>query len=160
MNDFDTLLAQVARETRALAIPISPRVNPHVQVNRRAPSRFGCCYRRKDGFLIELAESLLLAPEQSCRQTLAHELLHTCPGCRNHGPLWRSYAQQMNQAYGYEITRTGTHQALGVPDARPVRHLVICQVCGMEFRRTRASALVCHPERYRCRCGGQLIRKY
>lgn len=160
MNDFDTLLAQVAREARALAIPISPQVNPHVQVNRRALSRFGCCYQRKDGFLIELAESLLVAPERSCRQTLAHELLHTCPGCRNHGALWRSYAQQMNQAYGYEITRTGTHQALGVPDPRPVRHLVVCRVCGMEFRRTRASALVCHPERYRCRCGGQLIRKY
>ena len=36
----------------------------------------------------------------------------------------------------------------------------LCRVCGMEFRRTRASALVCHPERYRCRCGGQLLRKY
>lgn len=160
MNDFDTLLVQVAEQARALGIPISRQICPHVQVNRRAVSRFGCCYLREGSYVIELAEGLLTGPEAACRQTLAHELLHTCPGCQNHGPLWRSYAQRMNQAYGYRIARTDTCQALGLPEQAPVRHLVVCRACGREFRRTRASALVLHPERYRCRCGGKLVRKF
>lgn len=160
MNQFDELLPQVAQEAKALGLPISDRICPHVQINRRAVSRFGCCRLEKEGYVIELAEGLLTASEAACRQTLAHELLHTCPGCQNHGPLWKSYAQRMNQAYGYQIARTGTWQALGLPEAAPVRHLVVCQACGRIFRRSRASALVCHPERYRCQCGGQLVRKF
>lgn len=160
MHDVDALLEQVAAQARALGIPISQQLCPQVQINARAVSRFGCCYRRGNGYVIELVEGLLTGPELACRQTLAHELLHTCPGCSNHGPLWKSYAQQMNRAYGYQITRTGTFQSLGLPDTRPVRHLVVCQQCGRQFRRARASALVLHPERYRCQCGGRLVRKY
>ena len=35
-----------------------------------------------------------------------------------------------------------------------------CTRCGREFPRTKASPLVLHPERYRCKCGGALICKY
>lgn len=160
LHDVDGLMAQVAAQARALGIPISRQICPKVQINRRAVSRFGCCYRQGDGYVIELAEGLLTGPEAACRQTLAHELLHTCPGCGNHGPRWKAYAQRMNQAYGYHIARTDTFQRLGLPDTRPVRHLVVCQQCGRQFGRTRASALVLHPERYRCQCGGRLVRQY
>ena len=91
-------------------------------------------------------------------QTLAHEVLHTCPGCRNHGALWKEYAARMNGAYGYAISRTGTREALGVADVRPVRYRLVCERCGQEFCRSRRSPLVDHPERYRCRCGGVLRR--
>ena len=160
MNNFDALLALVAGQARAIDIPISDRLCPHVQVNRRALTRFGCCFRQGELFIIELTQGLLTGTEEACRQVLAHELLHTCPGCRNHGPLWKSYAQRMNQAYGYRIDRTSTRQALGLSDECPTRYLVVCRQCGQEFRRVRASALVLHPERYRCRCGGKLVRAY
>ena len=78
----------------------------------------------------------------------------------NHGARWKEYARRMNEAYGYAISRTGSCEALGVADARPVRHLVVCTRCGMEFPRSRRSPLVDHPERYRCRCGGALQRKF
>ena len=70
-------------------------------------------------------------------QTLAHEVLHTCPGCRNHGALWKEYAARMNGAYGYAISRTGTCEALGVADVRPVRYRLVCERCGQEFCRSR-----------------------
>ena len=161
MDRFDTLLARVLEQARSLGIPVSGRIDPHVKINRRAVTRFGCCTRRKDGgFTIELTHRLLEGTDRACLQTLAHEVLHTCPGCRNHGSLWRNYAGRMNAAYGYAISRTGTCGELGVPDLRPVRHLVVCTRCGQEFPRTKASPLVLHPERYRCKCGGALLCKY
>ena len=121
-------------------------------------TRFGCCIRRGGEYVIELSERLLEAEERACMQTLAHEVLHTCPGCRNHGALWKEYAARMNGAYGYAISRTGTCEALGVADVRPVRYRLVCERCGQEFCRSRRSPLVDHPERYRCRCGGVLRR--
>ena len=158
MNDFNGLLARVAAQARALDLPISPHIDPEVAINRRA-ARFGCCRRRGEGYQIELSDRLLEAGERACCQTLAHELLHTCPGCQNHGPRWRGYAQQMNAAYGYHIARTDTCAALGIPDLAPARYVVVCNRCGMEYRRVRASRLVQHPEHYRCRCGGTLTRQ-
>lgn len=160
MNDFDALLKRVVEQAGALGLPVSGRIDPHVAVNRRAVTRFGCCIQRGKDYTIELSERLLAAPEGACLQTLAHEVLHTCPGCRNHGQRWKEYARRMNEAYGYAISRTGSCEALGVADTRPVRHLVVCTHCGMEFPRSRRSPLVDHPERYRCRCGGRLRRKF
>lgn len=158
MNDFDALLVRVLAQARALGIPVSDRIAPHVGVNRRAVTRFGCCKRRGKDFQIELSERLLRAPEGACLQTLAHEALHTCPGCENHGARWKGYAGRMNTAYGYAIARTGTCQDLGVEDARVARYQLVCTRCGAEFSRTRLSPLVRHPERYRCKCGGTLRR--
>ena len=160
MNDFDALLERAAAQARALGIPVSPRLNPRVAVNRRAVTRFGCCIRRGEEYVVELSARLLEAGERACMQTLAHEVLHTCPGCRNHGARWREYAGRMNAAYGYEISRTGTCGELEVPDLAPVKHLLVCRSCGREFRRARASSLVQHPERYRCRCGGALEKRF
>ena len=159
MNDFDALLARVVEQVRAIGIPCSKTIIPQVLVNRRAVSRFGCGRYLPDGrCLIELTDRLLEAEERACMQTLAHEVLHTCRGCRNHGKRWQSYAARMNEAYGYSIARTGTCAELGVPDARPARYVLVCRSCGHTFSRTRASSLVLHPERYRCRCGGGLDR--
>lgn len=160
MNEFDALLARAVEQARALGIPVSARISPRVAVNRRAVTRFGCCIRRGGEYVIELSERLLEAEERACMQTLAHEVLHTCPGCRNHGPRWKGYAARMNAAYGYEIARTDTCQRLGVEDTRTIRHLVVCTQCGRQFPRTRLSTLVAHPERYRCACGGTLRRAY
>lgn len=160
MNQFDLLLQTVLEEARALQIPVSGRIDPHVQINRRAVTRFGCCICQGTDYRIQLTEGLLQAPEASCRETLAHEVLHTCPGCRNHGTLWKEYARQMNCAYGYHISRTSCGEVLGVAITKPVRHLLVCQRCGQEFPRSRATKLTQHPERYRCKCGGTLSRRY
>lgn len=157
-NDCDKLLREVAEEARALGIPLADRVDAHVRINRRAVTRFGCCKYQEGGFVIEVAQKVAEGPERSCRETLAHELLHTCWGCRNHGKRWKAYAQRMNEAYGYRIARTSSNQQLGVAETRPCKYLFRCQDCGTEFRRYRASRMTQCPERYRCRCGGRLIR--
>lgn len=154
--DVDGLLAQVMGQAVALGIPISKGIHPHVKLNTRAVGRFGCCTRRGETDYIEVSARLIEAGEQTVRETLAHEVLHTCRGCRDHGARWKSYAARMNAAYGYHIARTGTWEAMGLPSPRRARYLLVCQRCGLEISRVRASSLVQHPERYRCRCGGSL----
>ena len=158
--DVNALLAQVIGEAQAIGIPLSKHIFPEVRLNTRAVARFGCCIRRGETCCIEVSARLLEAGELAVRETLAHEILHTCWGCRDHGPRWKSYAERMNAAYGYRIRRTGTWEALGLPDEKPVNHLLVCEKCGLEIPRTKASTLVRRPERYRCRCGGKLILKY
>ena len=153
---INELLAEVIEQARALGIPVSEDIVPEVRLNRRATGRFGCCIRRAEIYTIELSERLLKARETAVRQTLAHEVLHTCRGCANHGARWKSYAARMNEAYGYAIARTDTCEKLGVEDTVQARYLVVCTRCGAQFRRSRKSRLVEHPERYRCRCGGTL----
>lgn len=156
--DADRLLARVIGQARALGIPVSRSIAPQVRLNGRATGRFGCCIRRNGTYTIELSQRLLEAEERSVMQTLAHEVLHTCWGCANHGSRWKGYAARMNGAYGYQITRTDSCEKLGIPDTAKVRYVLVCSQCGAQFRRSRRSALVEHPERYRCRCGGRLER--
>lgn len=156
---INELLAEVIEQAEALGIPVSEDIVPEVRLNRRATGRFGCCIRQAGIYTIELSERLLKARETAVRQTLAHEVLHTCRGCANHGPRWKGYAARMNEAYGYAIARTDTCEKLGVEDTVQARYLVVCTRCGAQFRRSRKSRLVEHPERYRCRCGGRLERR-
>lgn len=158
MNDCDALLRQVIQEAEKLEIPVSEKISPHIEINNRVVSRFGCCKYKDGAYSIELARRVAQGPEKSCRAVLAHEVLHTCYGCRNHGKRWREYARRMNEAYGYVICRTSTNETLGVEEERECRYLLYCQDCGAEFRRFRASALTRYPERYRCKCGGKIRR--
>lgn len=158
MRDCDALLREVMAQAAALGIPYSGKIEPRVGINDRAVTRFGCCtYNRGTGeYRIEVARRVAEGPEGKCRETLAHELLHTCYGCRNHGKRWKSYAEKMNRAYGYAIARAATNEEMGVAASRPYRYLFRCDRCGAEFGRYRASAFTRHPERYRCKCGGRL----
>lgn len=154
---IDGLLALAVAQARAVKIPVSREIEPHVRLNRRARTRFGCCVRRDGRYAIELSAQLAeQGGEGAILQVLAHEVLHTCYGCSNHGQRWRGYAQRMNDAYGYHIRRTDNYGELGIEDDRPVRYWVVCAQCGRRFPRMKRSPLVDHPERYRCACGGVL----
>ena len=154
---IDGLLALAVAQARAVKIPVSREIDPQVRLNRRARTRFGCCVFRDGRYTIELSAQLAeQGAEDAVLQVLAHEVLHTCCGCSNHGARWRGYAQRMNRAYGYHIQRTDNYAALGLEDRRPVRYYVVCAKCGRRIPRMKRSPLVDHPERYRCACGGAL----
>ncbi len=159
---LDALLQTVIAQARALGIPAAKNICPQVRLNARAKKRFGCCIGSpKLGFTIELSAALPAAGRKTCMQTLAHEVLHTCPGCQDHGDRWKAYAARMNAAYGYTIRRVDRPEALGVtlpPAAAPAyRWRVVCTGCGRAFFRQKASPLIRQPSRYRCAaCGGKL----
>ena len=157
-REIDNLLARVTAQARAVSIPVSEHIRPQVRLNRRAKTRFGCCVRQGGTYTIELSARLAReGSEDAILQVLAHEVLHTCYGCSNHGARWKGYAQRMNAAYGYHISRTDKFEDLGLEDDRPVRYWVVCTKCGRRIPRMKRSPLTDHPERYRCQCGGTLL---
>lgn len=153
---LNVLLARVIRMAKELNIPVSCLIRAEVAVNHRAKTRFGCCRRAAGEYQIEISSMMLAAEEDMVCRVLAHEVLHTCRGCANHGVRWHIYAQKMNDAYGLGIVRADSFDSLGLADSRPVRYWVVCTSCGKRMGRMKRSSLVDHPERYRCRCGGKV----
>ena len=157
------MLRLIVDEAKAIGIPVSHRIEKTVDVNRRAAARFGCC-RKLPGlvgpaFRIEISKTVLEAEEGILRSILAHEVLHTCPGCQNHKERWQAYGAAMETAYGYRIRRTWTYEGMGLADPRKTRafkYRLRCERCGAEILRRKRSPLVETPHRYRCRCGGML----
>ena len=161
------LFIQVVIEIRNLGIPISSRIRGPV-INSRARARFGCCKAEKKTdmptvYTIEISRKTLAAPENKIREIIAHELLHTCRGCMNHGRKWKDYTSLLRQALGYDITRTTTAESLGLEEM-PVhrssgtyKYRLVCQGCGAEILRQKRCKVVENPGKYRCgKCGGLL----
>lgn len=71
---------------------------------------------------------------------MIHELIHTIPGCMNHGDSFKSVASLVNRSFPeYEI-RTSTDVStvgISVESSRPDRYVVKCKNCNIEWRYKR-----------------------
>ena len=156
--ELDGLMARLRRELISIGIPVSNRLEPEVRINTRARRRLGCCYYQSGRYWIEGSQAVL-EDEDLLKQTLVHELLHTCPKCRDHGPKWKAYAQTVNEKLGYRIERTvKTETPAGSLRHEEIKYILECQSCGAQIKRMRMSKAVKSPWRYRCPCGGKLKR--
>lgn len=157
-SGLNQLMWDLHASLKACGIPVSGKIEPQAGVNRRAKRRLGCCFCREGRYSIEVSESILENPEL-LRVTLVHELLHTCPGCRNHGPRWKAWAQRVQEVLGYRIQRTVPVEGAAEPlRHEEVKYVLECQSCGARIGRMRLSKAVKSPWRYLCPCGGKLKR--
>lgn len=112
--------------------------------------------------------SRLLKPDvpiKSLKNTIIHEILHTCKNCMNHGNEWKKNAEIVNKEYDYHIKRTSSDQEMGFKDEsndfKKNSYRVICTKCGYVYTRERKCNLINHPERYVCHlCRGELKVQY
>ena len=157
-EELDRLMDSLRCQLAALGVPVSSEIQTGVEVNTRAKRRLGCCIFRQGRYTIQVSASVLGDPAL-LRGTLLHELLHTCPGCRDHGAEWKRYAGYVNGKLGTDIQCTvkleGAYKPLRHEE---VKYILRCQCCGKEFHRMRMCKLVRAPWRYRCPCGGKLER--
>ena len=83
-----------------------------VEINTRAKNRWGQCKRIPGGYTINVNAALLdenICPDDlGLKNTILHELLHSCNGCFNHGDKWKILAQKVYDEYGINIKRTST----------------------------------------------------
>lgn len=164
-REIEDCLKEVIAECRLLKIPISYDIESFITFNKRAKSRFAACRKVKNlegySFVIEVGEALMKADRETVKGVLAHEVLHTCYGCYNHGNRWKFYADKMNSTYGYKIKRTSSYEELGLKapvKEKKAKYKIVCQKCGSVFVRERKSRLVINTNDYRCKCGGKLKR--
>lgn len=169
MHDLYTISRECLAEVRAAGI--TPGRIYAFELNYNLSRVWGrCCYDwGMDASTIELQPFLLKdeTPLEVLKNTLIHEILHTCEGCHNHGKLWKSYADKMNALYGYHISRlanqeeitacmeAGTYKPKPRRAQEPTRYIIECMGCGQTIKRSRESDFVRFPSMYRCGiCGG------
>lgn len=162
MEKLNALLFDTIASLKALNIPVPDNINPEVHISTRAKKRLGCCRLSRDTgiFTIDISSFMLSGDNAGhLHETMVHEVLHTCPGCFNHGPQWKIYATAVNHALGYDISRTADSRTHDYSPP-PAKHALVCKKCGRSFERQRESKLTKRPWLYRCCCGGRLKKLY
>ena len=71
-------------------------------------------------------------PIEELKETIIHELIHTCPRCQSHGKIWMKYAKILNDKYGYELMTTKDYEAVFNKEL-PILHKYVCKTCGSFF---------------------------
>ena len=73
---------------------------------------------------------------QTC---MLHELIHTIPGCNNHGKNFKRIGYLVSRKYPqYDVCTSVNAEEFGVETKeRPARYIIKCTKCGKEFRYAR-----------------------
>lgn len=162
MRNLEFYALECMQELDELKIKYSRSIS--FVINTRAKTRLGLCKKIGNSYVIEISELLLderVDEKLGLKNTILHELLHTCRGCMNHSDRWTELASRVNAAYGYNIKRASKAGDGTIPrELQPKAKFIIkCKGCGAEIQRLKLSPLVKNPSKYRCaKCGGQLER--
>ena len=170
MKDVRKIFEECCTELRRINMDISDNIKD-VKVNGRLSRALGrCCARRdwrrmEDEYTIEINPCMLADDVEMhiVKNTMIHELLHTCPNCMNHGPEWTSRAGRVNRMLGYNVKRLAEVsglEAAGVKLSRPDwKYAIVCNECGRVVeKRNRWSKTLENIGNYRHGggCGGHL----
>lgn len=89
--DKNLYLQAIARKCMQEIDSMDILYSRHIEfkVNTRAKSRFGICRHKASGLdIIEIMEDLVDPSKlKPLKETIIHEVLHTCDKCQNHGIL-------------------------------------------------------------------------
>ena len=93
------------------------------------------------------------------KEIILHELIHTLPGCFNHGEHFKAVARTLNMKYGYNISRVASSSSVACLAPQEHKYEIQCPVCGKIFYRDRMSDFVKNPQNYRHHnCNKELVR--
>ena len=161
MRDLIDFTIQCMNELDRIGIPYGNVID--VTINTRAKKRWGQCRKVPGGFTINI--NVVLLDEKNdvdgLRNTIFHELLHTCPDCWNHGTQWKAYAAMIHRELGYNIQRTSSAEEKGVitePETeRTPKYQIVCNSCGHIWKRYKMCKAIKRIENFRCGyCNGRL----
>lgn len=160
-KDFKRLQDICINEVKAIGI--QPGIITEWKLNYRAKSRWGLCTRNNltNECKIQISARLIeddQISEQACKETMIHEILHTCQGVKGHTGLWKQYAEAINKQYGYHIKRATSGEEKGVENyhrkRQPYKYFFRCKGCGNIIKKKRACKFTHYYKNYRCTlCG-------
>lgn len=164
MKNLNRLYLECSEELRRINMDVSSKI-VKVTVNGRLKTTLGICrYDYRTGnYRIEINPALLAdgVDELEVKDTIIHEMLHTCPGCMTHGWEWKRRADRVNRMLGYHVSRTASRkdmEAAGVEVKREEwKYALECVECGTQWKYKRWSKSLENPSRYRCgKCHSEL----
>lgn len=143
MKDFNTMVNEVYISLRRRGVPIK---NCPVTISHRLKRAFGktrCKIRYgKRSYSIQIASYLVEnGSEHGIKSTIAHEYIHTCNGCMNHGALWKRYGNMVSDLY--DISRCTTYESKGISEnamqyiREQYKYIVKCTTCNHEWKYKR-----------------------
>ena len=170
---LEEVFNECIEEMNAIEIPFGRIVE--ITVNYRAKSRWGQCQMKRDCYgrcyRININADLLHvdAPEKGLKETIIHEILHTCPDCWCHTGEWKRLANLVNDCYGYNVKRCNSSEEKGMDEfykqyeelarKQPTwKYTIKCKSCGkIVGRKQKACKITRYPQCYRCAsCYGML----
>lgn len=114
-----------------LQIPFSDKISS-IRVNNRIRAKWGYCRRIRnpqgeDSFEISISGRLLQNDVKPKKQmsVILHEILHTCPGCFNHGKEWNAYRKQIKKEKHIKIYVTASSKDMKVEP----HYYIKCRKC-------------------------------
>ena len=168
MKDVQKLFRECVMEMESIGMDISTRI-VEVKVNSRLSRALGrcCVVSRVNGnywFRIEIQPNMLVdgIDDAVPKNTIMHELIHTCPGAFNHGYEFQRRAEAVNRKLGYNVhTRTSADslEAAGVTlKKKTANYGIFCmKCCKVVETRNRWSSTLERIGSYRhSGCGGSL----
>ena len=119
----------------------------------KATGYYGRCKQRGSRFYIYLSQYLDNCTDHQIKEVIAHELIHTCKFCMNHGDDFQIYANKLFN-YGYCVLGNNYKQ-FGDAIKECFKYVYTCPKCGKEFPRQRRLNL----DKWKCKCGSKLELK-
>lgn len=152
MKDLDLLSLECFRICNDLEIPFADEIE--IKWNGRISRKWGYCRKTGNHYDISIARRLDddAIPDEKVMSVILHEILHTCPGCMNHGKLWKSYGKLIKHIYHIKIKTTSSAEDLNVEN----KYIIKCRNCGcktryaMKPRNTERYCLVCGSKKLTC----------
>lgn len=75
--------------------------------------------------------------------TVIHELIHTIPGCMNHGSNFKYYAVLVNREYSFlHVQRCTSMEEYGVERKKNPKYTVRCADCSREWKFMRRTSTI------------------
>ncbi len=132
---FLSLYSECKKELENLNIPFG-RI-AELKVSHTLNSYGDCRKISNLYYRIRVNKTLLEeASDDSIKNTIIHEMLHTCPDCFNHGKTWQAYANLVNDAYPkYCISRLGSYEETHVrlKNENNAKYVITCKSCGHKY---------------------------
>lgn len=76
----------------------------------------------------------LIGEDFEIEKTMVHELIHTIPGCSNHGPNFKKYAELINRHYPkYNVSTyytSDSDETENIANIKKPKYVVTCENCG------------------------------
>lgn len=84
--------------------------------------------------------------------SMIHELIHTIPGCMNHGPQFKRHCRIVNSntIYNIQTTAEPAESFVAAQKVEKNKYVIKCPHCGQEYTYKRKCKAVEYP--FLCRC--------